>query len=177
MNQSIYNLPDLLDLALKVPEIGAVNFNILHTVILTMINELRLHNVRPTCFIENPLLAKSALTKVKLQRKESRIIEDNRVRGVTPIEEPPRTKKPQLKTEPSKSEETPPPQAKISETEKESEKKVTGETGEEKVKKEPPSNDETESEPIERPEDMEQAPEERGGGGGKGRKRRRFRDR
>ncbi|GFV10057.1 uncharacterized protein TNCV_2421191 [Trichonephila clavipes] len=93
MLQNVYNLADLLDLALKVPEVGAVNFNILHTVLLTIINELRLHNIRPWVHIENPVLAKSALTKAKLEQKDSKIFEDMVSRGMVPVEEPPKPEK------------------------------------------------------------------------------------
>ncbi|GFV72202.1 uncharacterized protein TNCV_995741 [Trichonephila clavipes] len=93
MLQNVYNLADLLDLALKVPEVGAVNFNILHTVLLTIINELRLHNVRPWVHIENPVLAKSALTKAKLEQKDSKIFKDIVNRLMVPVEEPPKPEK------------------------------------------------------------------------------------
>ncbi|GFV10052.1 transposable element Tcb2 transposase [Trichonephila clavipes] len=73
--------------------IGAVNFNILHTVLLTIINELRLHNIRPWVHIENPVLAKSALTKAKLEQKDSKIFEDMVSRGMVPVEEPPKPEK------------------------------------------------------------------------------------
>ncbi|GFR14130.1 uncharacterized protein TNCT_554581 [Trichonephila clavata] len=146
MLQNAYNLVDLLDLALKVPEVGAVNFNILHTILLTMIHELRLHNIRPWVNIENPVLAKSALTKAKLERKDSKIFEDKTNRGMIPVEEPPK---------PEKIEEAPPPSKKPSETKKESEEKITEEIGEENVEPEPATIDGADSEPLEKPEDKE----------------------
>ncbi|GIY35414.1 hypothetical protein CDAR_189181 [Caerostris darwini] len=97
MLQNSYNLLDLLDLALKVPEVGAVNFNILYTVLQTMINELKLQNVRPYCHIESPLLAKSALMKEKLQTpavKEKAVYKE----AVREQQEPPPSPEPE--TEP-----------------------------------------------------------------------------
>nr|XP_042900607.1 uncharacterized protein LOC107453111 [Parasteatoda tepidariorum] len=62
-----FTLPDLVDLALKVPELGVVNFNILHTVLQAMISELGLTNSRPWCNIQSPLNAAAALTQAKLK--------------------------------------------------------------------------------------------------------------
>ncbi|GBL85437.1 hypothetical protein AVEN_34620-1 [Araneus ventricosus] len=62
-----FNLLELVDLALRVPEVGAVNFNILHTVLTNLIIELQLDHLRPLCFIQDEVAAHAAITKGKLE--------------------------------------------------------------------------------------------------------------
>ncbi|GBM39095.1 hypothetical protein AVEN_190229-1 [Araneus ventricosus] len=147
MLQNFYTLPDLVDLALKVPEIGAVNFNILHIVLQTLIAELRLHNVRPMCHIENPHLAQSALKKAKLQRKTAakEFDDEEAIRAERPPPQtpPPATRQKVEKT-PSKSEEK---------AEKEPELPITREeVVSEEIEREP--HKETEDLPPEAPPDQ-----------------------
>ncbi|GFT59344.1 uncharacterized protein NPIL_630782 [Nephila pilipes] len=62
-----FTLLELLDLSLRVPEVGAVNFNILHTVLTTLVIELHLDHLRPMCFIQDEVTAQAAVTKGKLE--------------------------------------------------------------------------------------------------------------
>ncbi|GFR12093.1 uncharacterized protein TNCT_527071 [Trichonephila clavata] len=68
-----FTLLELLDLALRVPEVGAVNFNILHTVLTRLVIELQLDHIRPMCYIHDEVAAQAAITKGK--------IEDPNIRG------------------------------------------------------------------------------------------------
>lgn len=72
MLTSRFTLLELTDLALRVPEIGAVNFNILHTVLINMIQELGLDSVKPPCHIEDETLAQAAITKARLETPSGR---------------------------------------------------------------------------------------------------------
>ncbi|KAF8797231.1 hypothetical protein HNY73_001516 [Argiope bruennichi] len=62
-----FNILELLDLALRVPEVGAVNFNILHTVLTQLIIELQMEHLRPLCFIQDEVAAQAAITKGRLE--------------------------------------------------------------------------------------------------------------
>ncbi|XP_055943473.1 translation initiation factor IF-2-like [Argiope bruennichi] len=143
MIQNFYTLPDLVDLALKVPEIGSVNFNILHTVLQTLIAELRLHNVRPWCHIENPILAKSALTKAKL-KGETIAKEFGAEESIGTERPPPQTPQPVAKQ-------------KVEETPSKSEEKIEKQTEESVL---PTTDEETVSEEIEKPPQTETAKED-----------------
>lgn len=45
MSSSVYTLPELVDLALQTPEVGAVNFNILRIILHKILTECKLQNV------------------------------------------------------------------------------------------------------------------------------------
>lgn len=68
MYRNTYTLPELVDLALRIPEVGQVNFNIIYTVLQTIISESQLTEVRPLCRLENVTSARAALTDAKLHR-------------------------------------------------------------------------------------------------------------
>ncbi|GFY71483.1 uncharacterized protein TNIN_247751 [Trichonephila inaurata madagascariensis] len=68
-----FTILELLDLSLRVPEVGAVNFNILHTVLTRLVIELQFDHIRPMCYIHDEVAAQAAITKGK--------IEDPHIRG------------------------------------------------------------------------------------------------
>lgn len=45
MSSNVYTLPELVDLALQTPQIGAVNFNLLKIVLHKILTECQLQNV------------------------------------------------------------------------------------------------------------------------------------
>ncbi|XP_035220746.1 myosin-13-like [Stegodyphus dumicola] len=61
-----YNLRQLLEIALRVPEVGAVNFNILYTILKAIIQKQGLEGVKPYFSIDVPLPAHIAGLKSKL---------------------------------------------------------------------------------------------------------------
>lgn len=53
MNYNEYNLGQLLELALRVPEVGAVNFNILYCILKTIIEKEGLEEVKPIDILDS----------------------------------------------------------------------------------------------------------------------------
>ncbi|XP_035226603.1 probable DNA double-strand break repair Rad50 ATPase [Stegodyphus dumicola] len=62
-----FTILELVDLALRVPEIGAVNFNILHTVLTNIILQTGLEKLKPLCHIQDEVLAQAAITKARME--------------------------------------------------------------------------------------------------------------
>lgn len=62
-----YNLCELLELALRVPEIGSVNFNILYYILKTIITEQGLQGIKPTFSLDSPLITLSSAGKAKIK--------------------------------------------------------------------------------------------------------------
>lgn len=53
MNYNEYNLGQLLELALRVPEVGAVNFNILYYILKTIIEKEGLEEIKPIAVLDS----------------------------------------------------------------------------------------------------------------------------
>ncbi|GIX78165.1 uncharacterized protein CDAR_508841 [Caerostris darwini] len=62
-----FTILELLDLSLRVPEVGAINFNLLHTVLSNLIIELQLDGLKPKCYIQDVASAQAAVTKGRME--------------------------------------------------------------------------------------------------------------
>lgn len=61
-----FTLIELFDLSLRVPEVGAVNFNILHAALTHMATALGVEKQKARCYIQNETAAQLAFTKARL---------------------------------------------------------------------------------------------------------------
>lgn len=78
-------LEQLLDLALRVPEVGAVNFNFIYHILKTIISKHGLRDTIPFILLETPLSPPTSATEIQL--KQASLKRSNSAESVTKIRE------------------------------------------------------------------------------------------
>lgn len=80
MNYNEYNLGQLLELAFRVPEVGAVNFNILYCVLKTIIEKEGLEEVKPVAVLDSFIVQPEPSLKRSFS-DESLVSDKEKLRG------------------------------------------------------------------------------------------------
>lgn len=80
MNYNEYNLGQLLELALRVPEVGAVNFNILYYVLKTIIEKEGLEEIKPVAVLDSFIVRPEPSLKRSFS-DESLVSDKEKLRG------------------------------------------------------------------------------------------------